>query len=964
MLGMMQLGSSYSWGEVVVDGTLGTPAVDLTGPKYRITDDLGAIRGTNLFHSFQEFSLMADESAIFSGPASIENILARVTGGIKSEIDGLIKSEIMGANLYFMNPSGVIFGPNAQVDVSGSFTVTNADHIKLGDAGSFNALNPQDSVLTSAPPSAFGFLTNDPSRIAITNNMLEVRENASLSIIGGDTAYEAAELSVDGSRLNVVSLGGPGEVANSGGEVKSPQTNGFLEFLGDITVFRDKDVIATEGGTITIKGHNLNLEGASFTSTTTGDIDGGNINIRLTGDLAITEGSVIATFTEGNGNGGAIMINADQIILESQSFLSSKIESKTTGTGTGGEIHICARNQVLLMGDFFSSAEIRSDTDSNQGKGGNILIEAGTLHGSGNIKIVSNSEPQGGMGGNITIFAFRQILLEGVDDVENFILESAQIQSRVASDSPGVKGGNISVTAPEVNLVTAAIIRTETIGQGIGGDISIHTVDENLAEIPRTIILDETASTLGRVRISASTSGSGSLPGGPGGNISVHTRNLEILNGAEIKADTLENGGDGGNIDIVALEKLRLDGKNGLAIPLVAAQSKSNSGAAGRVFIKSKHLELLKGGQILANSTGASNAGSIKLVIDEHLLMDNGDVSSDSFTTIGASQQANQGTSGDIFIEAPGTLEIVNGAQINSNAVFGSEGGNITLDVGKLVVIDSKITASTRGEDAGTISITADEIRLSREHDIDSGLAVRTEMGSTGDGGRLLINTGTLDLNNGAEITSESRGSGDAGPIDIVARHRISIDNSGIVAEAINRNGGNISIHSSGGIDVRRSGTITAKAGSDGGNIRLQAARGITLFNGEIAGNAGKNGGNITVGAEVILLSSSHIDARAIDEDGGNIELMTKGFLASFDSTIDASSEFGVSGSIEVLAPDIDVAGSLAILPESFFSSEVQLQDSCAIRLSGDFSSFIAVGRGGIPYEPGGIIPDISTWKR
>jgi filamentous hemagglutinin family protein len=142
--------------QVTLDGSLG-PQGPLTGPNYQIGAELGQIRGSNLFHSFGEFSVPTRGSATFTGPGMIDNIIGRVTGGQPSVIDGLLRSEILGANLYLLNPSGVLFGPNASLDVSGSFHVSMADFLRLADGSKFSANLGQDSVLTVAPLWRSGF---------------------------------------------------------------------------------------------------------------------------------------------------------------------------------------------------------------------------------------------------------------------------------------------------------------------------------------------------------------------------------------------------------------------------------------------------------------------------------------------------------------------------------------------------------------------------------------------------------------------------------------------------------------------------------------------------------------------------------------------------------------------------------------------------------------------------------------
>lgn len=124
------LAVSFGYSQIVVDDSFG-PTLTLQGPDFQIPSDLGSTFDDNLFHSFDQFNLLFQETATFSGPGSIANILARVTGGNPSNIDGLLRSTISGANFFFMNPNGVVFGPNAQLDVEGSFAVTTADLIVL-----------------------------------------------------------------------------------------------------------------------------------------------------------------------------------------------------------------------------------------------------------------------------------------------------------------------------------------------------------------------------------------------------------------------------------------------------------------------------------------------------------------------------------------------------------------------------------------------------------------------------------------------------------------------------------------------------------------------------------------------------------------------------------------------------------------------------------------------------------------
>ncbi|MCX5880183.1 MAG: filamentous hemagglutinin N-terminal domain-containing protein, partial [Deltaproteobacteria bacterium] len=185
----------HTFAEVVTDGSLGGPkgpVVSGTVPgmgttTYYITDSLGKRAGQNLFHSFSSFNVGTGESATFTGPGDVRNVVSRVTGGFYSSIDGTLRSTIQGANLYFLNPWGVVFGPNAFLDVKGSFHVSTADYLRFEDGSKFySAPGPADQVLSTASPVAFGFLGGNPSGIAAWGAWLEVPPGETLSLVGGD----------------------------------------------------------------------------------------------------------------------------------------------------------------------------------------------------------------------------------------------------------------------------------------------------------------------------------------------------------------------------------------------------------------------------------------------------------------------------------------------------------------------------------------------------------------------------------------------------------------------------------------------------------------------------------------------------------------------------------------------------------------------------------------------------------
>ena len=211
--------------QIVHDGSLGKAGPVGGQPALILPNDgdaRGRVVGQNVFYSFSRFDLAKGQTARFLNPGQnlpIRNILARVTSGARSSIDGTIEVVDPQTNLFMMNPAGFIFGPSARLDVQGSVLFTSADYIKLRDGAQFDANVTVSPVLTSAPPSAFGFLgVQRPGAIRINGatvdqTTLSVPDGAVMSMIGGDVEIGATRLVATGGRINLISVAGAGEVA-------------------------------------------------------------------------------------------------------------------------------------------------------------------------------------------------------------------------------------------------------------------------------------------------------------------------------------------------------------------------------------------------------------------------------------------------------------------------------------------------------------------------------------------------------------------------------------------------------------------------------------------------------------------------------------------------------------------------------------------------------------------------------
>ncbi len=336
--------------DITTDGSLG-PAVNLSGPEYEIAADLGKQAGGNLFHSFGKFGLDSGESATFTGPDSVRNVISRISGGNPSYIDGLIRSAITGADFFFLNPSGMMFGPNASLDISGSFHFSTADYLRMGESDLFYAMPTENEILSVAAPSAFGFLGENPAPVSFYGsgsqyaednfgmNGIKVPEGETLSVIGGDILISGGQfadaglvetrLKAPGGEMNLISVASPGEAVftESGWD-----TDSFSE-MGNMEISQGSYATVTgEGaGNLFIRAGRFVMDGAEpgpysdypagLFATSLGDKNGGGMNIQVTDDMVITNDAFIASNNLGAGNGETVRIDAGNLLITNDAYI-------------------------------------------------------------------------------------------------------------------------------------------------------------------------------------------------------------------------------------------------------------------------------------------------------------------------------------------------------------------------------------------------------------------------------------------------------------------------------------------------------------------------------------------------------------------------------------------------------------------------------------------------------------------
>ena len=885
--------------QITLDGTLGRAGA-LAGPAFVIPADAGRQLGSNLFHSFGLFNVQNGERATFTGPTSVSNILARVTGGQASTINGGLGSDIAGANLYLINPAGVVFGANASLDISGSFHVSTADYLRLGADGRFDAKSPDASVLTVAPPSAFGFVSQTPASISFSGSTIEVPDSKTISVIGGDISASRTTLQASGGRLNIVALGSAGEVRPTDSPidvlVEGATRMGSAVFLKE-SGFSQR---GEGGGSIIIRAGRFVLDGSvastSVSGPTNGDLlpyGGAGIDI-LANDVVLKGSAAEPTELNSNLSSGVAMpsppirIRAGTLEVSGTASINSVGLAASRGMTSGIQIEA---TEV----DIHDGAIVRSTT-AGAGNSGGIWLQTDRLkvRNGGSLYTLAFG---GGAGnaGSLNINA-REIILTSTPEAGYARLLT---QTRDGTGSPG----NVRITADVLSMGPRTEISSGSFGPQPAGDIDMHVRDISITgvthQVPTGIFANARGDgNAGTITIHASTvrlDQSGSIQilsyqGGRGGEINLETSELVLGNGGFI-ASTAHGNGPAGGINVIA----------------------------DNVSITGVGYELPTG--FFANAVGDGNAGTIAIRASGVRLDQFGMIESVTFR---------DGRGGEINLET-GELVLRNGAYITSAALGnGSAGGiNVIADnvsiTGVSYEVPTAIIANARGDgNAGTIAIRASGVRLDQFSSIQS----RTSQGAGGRGGEINLETGELVLGNGAFISSEARGTGSAGEINVIAG-TLDINNAGaIVTEAVEAGGGSIAL-------------------SVGERVYLENSWISTSVRG-----GGGDAGNISIDPRFVILNHSQIIANAFQGAGGNVSIVADNFIASPDSRVEASSELGISGTVSIRAPKTIVRTGLEGLKAPLLDVSSLVGRQCGVREPGRINTFVVAGRGGVPPDP------------
>ncbi|KOP25206.1 hypothetical protein AMR41_17525 [Hapalosiphon sp. MRB220] len=721
----------------------------------------GATRGSNLFHSFQEFNIDAGRGAYFSNPANITNILTRVTGSNPSNILGRL-GVLGSANLFLINPKGIFFGPGASLDLrGGSFFGSTAQSILFDNNFEFSASNPQAvPQLTINIPIGLRFRDN-PSNITSNTNLL-VQPGKSLALVGGDVNLNGRTSGTLGGR---VELGGLTQAGTVGINPDSSLTfpNGVAR--GDVRLGNEAGVVVIgQGGSIAVNARNLDISpgGGLFAGIPEGansDAQAGDIVVNATDRVRL----------EGNSEFNSAIINvplsgkAGDIVINTSSLETSGrflIGSLTNGQANAGNVTITATDKVSLQGlAGFNSGILTPVGESATGNAGNIVINTRALSVSDSVSLFTSTRGQGN-GGNIEFNASESVSLSG---------DSSTIGAFTSSSG---QAGNIIINTPSLSVSNGFGINTGTSGQGNAGNIIINASDS--VSVNSASSLQASTSSLGNagdiiinapnatvsfdgVGTLASTS-VGSSSNGQGGDIKINARSLSVTNGARLSTVTSgfagENGlPNAGNIEVNASDFVNIDNS------LLLSRS-FGEGNAGNINITGGSLSVTNGGQLVANTFSQGNAGDITINAPNGTVsfdgIDNEGLPSAAFSSVNSGAV---GQGGDISITAR-SLSLTNGGQLNTFV----EGTSATEPAGIGNAGNVKLNISDTTQIAGKSNI-----RQANGIFASSGITSQVGSGATGNAGNIEITTGSLFVAGGSQLSSSIFGKGNAGNVTINA---------------------------------------------------------------------------------------------------------------------------------------------------------------------------------------------------
>ena len=682
--------SSVQAQTVTADPSLGTQ-VNASFGRFSISG--GSKQGVNLFHSFKTFS-PGDWAARFDltlrpSDSAIQRIFSRVTGGQSSIINGTLS--IVGGNspdLFLLNPNGILFGPDVQLNLGGSFIGTTANAIQFADGHNFSLAQPASSPILSISIPTGLQLGENPGEIRVVGNGHNIEQNRSFQWRSVEPISGTEGLTI--SPGNTLALVGGG-VQFEGGQIQphngAPQTNSINSPRGTRL-----EIGAVSNGVVDLQPE---LRGWSL------DYDG----IQTFQDISLTNNSWL---NSANLAPSDIQLRGQNITLDQ----GSSIFLVNLGDQPNGNLDVFASGLLKLQGSG-PIASYLQNVALGPGRGGDTRVVSDRLQLMDGGAILTIAVGASGHAGAIDIDVTDTLQINGLSETTT----STANPTGIVNSTFGIGNvGVLEINARSIHLENGGLITSSTLGSGQGDVIRIEA--EEQISLRGINPLSSINSNISAVSLST---------GNASEELRVKTRRLEVLEGATISTDSLGSG-NSGSVLIEATERIRVGGVDSTLVQLPAEISSavltedlvatplSNgeaSGDSGAVFLQTPHLTIFDRGRITVSNQGSGQAGNLEIQAQTINLSDQAIIAAttQASSTTPAISQADGG--GSIRLSAERALVLRDHSEISATARGDLGGGNILIETPQLIAVpqeNSDITANAVSSFGGAIEIDAEAV--------------------------------------------------------------------------------------------------------------------------------------------------------------------------------------------------------------------------------------------------------------
>lgn len=942
--------------QVIPDATLGAESslVNSSGSIYQI--DGGAIRGGNLFHSFSNFSLPTGSTAYFNN-SGIENIISRVTGTAISHIDGLIKANGT-ANLFLINPNGIVFGENAKLEIGGSFTATTAKAIKFADGNFFSATDTGSvPLLTMSVPVGVQWGTGQPKSIINAGN-LAVASGQNLTLSAGTIVSTGELRSPEGNLIlttilnsdnpaaslsKLLALGSYNPSLNPTAEGLAMGNSGMIVQPGNIAL---KNGVA-QTATITA-ARDLQLVESQLQTT-------GNLQLWAKHNLQVRDSTANPVLIQAGGN---LIIQGDRAIdilalnhpqtpfvsAGNLSLISDGIISGDAHFSSGGNFTI--QNLAGGVGNFLSIQDpiISANGDVTFGNytGASLKVEAtGSIIATGaiNILMADGSLLPAPIGSDAYILGSNPSLilragLTTLTNPANIPITVGATNFIPAGSSSGGKisvSGNITTNGGSAILEAAGNINTKDI-KANGGNITLTSrngaIDTSAGTLNSTAIFSDAIAitaasniTLGNI-ILAGVVGAKDLNINSGGTITL-TENSNIFRSGTTIGSTgdiyLQAAGDivfqnntviqnyiggmgeGGVVSLQAGGSIIADGSK-------FSTDTIGLGNAGSVSFQANNSITLNNTTISSSARGTANAGNVALTSKGAIALNNSTIFSDTNGT---------GNAGNVLFQAATNISLQGTLIYNNTLSQSGNAGSISLQANDTISLfgtasngkTSGLSSSSEGSNAGSggdIKITTGTLQL------EDGAFLNASTVSNSNGGNITVNVSNLNLLSGGQILATTTGNGAAGKIAVNATDSITISGNDATYASRLASLGTSNVPNDGAASII---SVFSTGIGNAGDIGITTST-LSLNNGaqlSARSSGGGNAGSINLDVNQLSLNNATITASTSQQGQGgtiNINAQDAVTLANESQIVAQSSGTGKAGNLQITTEEFSANNS------------------------------------------------------